>query len=202
MSNIKKNDIKVIFSDLFGVLVGPDYSEVLTYVQDVTQQSFDIVYQQVFDDDSMHLIRGEISFEAFFTLLQYKIINGDLINFKKFKSHWIKMQIGEMPTVQHLLEKNKTYAICIITNTTSSHINQLKLRYNFFNSFNGIVTSDQSESHKPNPKIFNYACSLFNINPHESIFIDDNEANVIAACNLGMIGHHYKNHTSFLQFIW
>ena len=24
--------------------------------------------------------------------------------------------------------------------------------------------------------------------------------NVIAVCNLGMIGHHYKNHTSFLQF--
>ena len=62
-----KNNIKVIFSDLFGVLIGPNYIHLTNYICDVTKEEPDTVYKQVFDEDSMSFIRGELSFNQYFT---------------------------------------------------------------------------------------------------------------------------------------
>ena len=57
------NNIKIIFSDLFGVLIGPDYSDLINYIAGVTNETKENVYKHVFDEKSMHFIRGEISFK-------------------------------------------------------------------------------------------------------------------------------------------
>ena len=201
MSDIKNHSIKVIFSDLFGVLLGPDYSDVLHYVQKTTKQPINKIYSRVFDDTSMQLLRGEIDFAFFFNQLQYKIKNSQDLDLKKFKSYWIKMKMGEMPLVKHLLDIKKSYKICIITNTTQSHLSSLQFKYDFINKFDKCITSDVARAYKPNPTIFHYACNLLDVNPDESIFIDDSKANTIAACKLGMLGHHYNTYTNFLKFI-
>jgi len=201
MSNIKKSNFKVIFSDLFGVLLGPDYSDVVDYIQNTTQQPFNEIYSKLFDESSMRLLRDEIDLMFFFRQLQYKIKNGQELNFKKFQNYWVKMKIGEMPLVKYLLGMKKTYKICILTNTTQRHIGALQLEYSFINKFNCRITSDVARSHKPNPEIFHYACNLLNVKTNETIFIDDNEDNVLAACNLGMLGYHYQTYNHFLKFI-
>ena len=201
MQKIIAKDIKVIFSDLFGVLIGPDYTDVLGYIKTTTKQPIDILYQKIFDEDSMHLLRGEISLEHFFSLLQYKIHNGGRLNFKHFKLNWMKMQIGVMPAINPLLLKKQSYKIVIITNTTSAHINQLKMQYNFIDRFNDCITSDKAQALKPSKEIFYYACDMLNIAPNQSIFIDDNKENVQVANSLGMCGYWYKSYTPFLKFI-
>tara|TARA_B100000029_G_C17470899_1_gene921928 strand:- start:185 stop:808 length:624 start_codon:yes stop_codon:yes gene_type:complete len=201
MSNIEKNNYSIIFSDLFGVLLGPDYSDVINYIQNITHQPFNEIYSKLFDESSMRLIRGEIDLKFYFNQLQYKIKNGNDLKFEKFQYYWDKMKVGEMPLVKYLLGMKKSYQICILTNTTQRHIGALQLEYSFINEFNYCITSDVAHSYKPNPEIFHYACRLLNVKMNEAIFIDDNEDNVQTARNLGMLGCHYQTYTQFLKFI-
>ena len=68
MSNIEKNNYSIIFSDLFGVLLGPDYSDVINYIQNITHQPFNEIYSKLFDESSMRLIRGEIDLKFYYYL--------------------------------------------------------------------------------------------------------------------------------------
>ena len=45
------HNIKVIFSDLFGVLVGPDYTDLINYINQVTGETKEKIYQHVFDEN-------------------------------------------------------------------------------------------------------------------------------------------------------
>ena len=196
-----KNNIKVIFSDLFGVLVGPDYSNLIKYISGVTGETNEKIYRYVFDETSMHFIRGEISFKQYFAGVQYKIRKGNAIDYKKFDYFWKQMKVGEMPAVNFLLDLNNKYKLYIITNTTNSHVKRISKKFNFINQFNGIITSNIAKAHKPNVTIFNYACVEANTNPHEAAFIDDSKENVEAAFNLGMTAHQYKTYAGFVDFI-
>lgn len=51
--------------------------------------------------------------------------------------------------------------------------------------FDGIVTSFAAKAMKPDRAIFDYACRSFGINPAETLFIDDSQANLDAAAALG-----------------
>jgi len=196
-----KKKIKVIFSDLFGVLIGPDYSDLINYIIKTTNQPSDEIYKNIFDEENMRLLRGEISYNQYFSSLQYKINHAEKLNYAKCKYFWDHMKIGPMPVIKNLLDMKNNYKIYILTNTTREHINKLKSNFFFIDAFDGIITSDLSKSSKPNNMFFNYACSTLNVDPHESIFIDDSKMNIIAAEKLGMTTHLYQNYADFNKFI-
>jgi len=198
---MNKNLIRVIFSDLFGVLIGPNYSQLVQYVKDVTSEDDEIIYSILFDEENMRFIRGEIDFKKYFFGIQYKIKNGSNINFDKFNFFWNSMKIDIMEPANDLLKRKEKYKLAIVTNTSSSHIKLLKKKFTFLNDFDSIITSDISKSMKPENTIFEYSSNLMNIKPHESLFIDDTCANIYAANKLGMLTHHYKQYESFRSFI-
>lgn len=51
--------------------------------------------------------------------------------------------------------------------------------------FDGMVTSFEARSIKPDAKIFQYAIDKLGIDPHETLFLDDSQANLDAAAQLG-----------------
>lgn len=51
--------------------------------------------------------------------------------------------------------------------------------------FDGIVTSFEAHSLKPESGIFEYAIAKFGLNPSETLFFDDSQANLNAAATLG-----------------
>lgn len=51
--------------------------------------------------------------------------------------------------------------------------------------FDGMVTSFEARSIKPDAKIFQYAIEKLGIDPHETLFLDDSQANLDAAAQLG-----------------
>lgn len=57
------------------------------------------------------------------------------------------------------------------------------------NNFDDIIFSCDVHMMKPNSKIFKYAIQRFNINPKESLFIDDTLSNLVPFDKLG--GHTY-----------
>lgn len=51
--------------------------------------------------------------------------------------------------------------------------------------FDGVVTSFEAKSMKPDSRIFEYACRKLNITPSETLFIDDSQSNLDTAAALG-----------------
>ena len=165
-------NIKIIFSDLFGVLIGPNYKELISYIHTKTNMDKSDLYDLLFDEDSMRFLRKEINLYQYFMRIQYKVSNGSKLNFKHFERLYQCMQIGELPVLNILLEKKSKYKLAIISNTSQKHIQVLKKQYSFFNFFESIITSDLCHSMKPDDNIFLYACNVMQVEPNESIFID------------------------------
>lgn len=121
--------IKTIFFDLFGVLLGSDQSTIIHHVAKKTELSYlhvkDIVLGEIF----MRLERGEIGFKQYFQDLQYAIPNGNKLDYESFKFKWMNNQITELPTTDYLLKLINNYNLCIISNTTESHIEHLKKQF-------------------------------------------------------------------------
>ena len=66
-------------------------------------------------------------------------------------------------------------------------------RYNFLQDFEGILVSGEEKTRKPFPKIYEIILDRYQINPPNSVFIDDNVENVKAANNFGINGIRYRN---------
>jgi putative hydrolase of the HAD superfamily len=193
--------IKSIFFDLFGVLIGIDQSATIHHISKKVNLPYletkDIVMGEIF----MRLERGEIQFKQYFQDLQYALPNGDNLKYDEFKTIWTTNKIDELPAVQLLSTLKETYSLYIISNTSESHIAQLKAKFTLFSNFEYIITSEAAKSSKPSIEIFNYALNKTGAVAESSVFIDDLASNVSIAKTIGFKAHHYKDYEGFDRFI-
>ncbi|GII00952.1 HAD family hydrolase [Planobispora takensis] len=59
--------------------------------------------------------------------------------------------------------------------------------------FDEIVISGEIGMRKPEPRIFEYALERVGLSGPECVFIDDIEANIVAARELGIVGVHHRD---------
>jgi len=194
-------EIKTIFFDLFGVLLGIDQSTIIHYVSQKIDlpylQTKDIVMGEIF----MKLERGEIEFKQYFQDLQYALPSGEKLNYDEFQLRWTSNNIDELPAVQCLPKLKENYRLYIISNTSEAHIDSLKKQFKLFSNFEKIITSEVANSSKPDFQIFNYALNETESFAESSIFIDDMASNVNVAKEMGFNTHHYKDYEGFDTFI-
>ena len=194
-------EIKTIFFDLFGVLLGIDQSTIIHYVAQKIDlpylQTKDIVMGEIF----MKLERGEIEFKQYFQALEYALPGGEKLNYDDFKLRWASNKIDELPAVECLSELKEKYNLYIISNTSEAHIGSMRNEFKLFENFNEIITSEAANSSKPSLKIFNYALNRGESFAETSIFIDDMANNVNVAKEIGFNTHHYKDYEAFDTFI-
>ncbi len=124
------------------------------------------------------------------TLLEFKI--GDEGLSKKIAAQFLErlpFKKEVFPYTAEILEhlKNKGYQLHLITNGFEE-IQHSKLKSsNIHHYFNEIITSEKSNSVKPNKEIFEYALQLTNAKKEESIMIGDNlETDIAGAANAGL----------------
>ncbi|MBD5213865.1 MAG: HAD family phosphatase [Bacteroidales bacterium] len=67
--------------------------------------------------------------------------------------------------------------------------------------FDGIIASFQVKAYKPEPAIFRAAESILGIDPEETLFFDDSQANVEAARRLGFHAALVTPETDFITII-
>lgn len=72
-----------------------------------------------------------------------------------------------------------------LSNMPASTFTYLRGRYDHWKFFQGIVISGEVKLIKPDPAIFQYLCSLHQLEPSETIFVDDHSPNIEAAQKLG-----------------
>lgn len=109
-----------------------------------------------------------------------------------YYGRWSEMLGGEIARntrlVKPLSEKYNTYGL---TNWSAETIPVAIERYAFFRYLKGIVVSGDEKIVKPDPKLYQILLDRYNLNPEETLFIDDNPQNIETARLLGFQTIHY-----------
>lgn len=103
-----------------------------------------------------------------------------------YYGRWEEMLGGTIDENVRLIKPLKEkYNIYGLTNWSAETIPFAIKRYNFFKDLDGMVVSGDEKLIKPNPKLYQVLIDRYSINPAESLFIDDNAANVQIAKEMG-----------------
>ncbi len=88
---------------------------------------------------------------------------------------------------------NTSYKVIALTNWSHETFPIALKRFDFLHWFEGIVVSGEEKTRKPFKDIYELTLKRYNINPEESIFIDDNLRNIEASRELGINGIHFES---------
>ena len=138
----------------------------------------------------LQLEEGAISEEEFRTAVR-ALIDGEVSD-EQIDSAFCDFLVG-IPKyrLEQLRQLKKSYNIYMLSNTNSimwrsriaEDFRQEGLEREDY--FDGIVTSFEARSIKPNAKIFHTVVEKLGINPNETLFLDDSQKNLDAAAQLG-----------------
>lgn len=106
---------------------------------------------------------------------------------------WQKMLTTRKPTIELMkLLKKQDFKLYYLSNISKETLAVLSKR-NFWPLFDGGVASYEVNALKPNPIIYDALLEKYDLNPEETIFIDDNEDNALAAVETGITGIPFIN---------
>ena len=102
---------------------------------------------------------------------------------------------GPVPGSHELVEElaGRGVPLFAVTNFAEEFWADFRPAHGVFDHFRDIVVSGIEKLAKPAPAIFELAASRFGIDPAETLFIDDNDANIAAAERLGWQVHHFRD---------
>ena len=93
------------------------------------------------------------------------------------------------------------YPLFLLSNTSDLHMDYVFKRYPVFGLFKDAVFSFRVKGFKPGREIYEIALRQFGVEAGETLFIDDMQANVDAALELGFhaIRYDHNRHDDFLR---
>lgn len=86
-----------------------------------------------------------------------------------------------------------------LTDNTKDIMAYLKEKYDFWNVFQGIVVSAEVGHLKPSREIYHHLLDKYDLQPQETVFIDDYLVNVEGARTLGIHAIQFKNAEQCMQ---
>jgi HAD superfamily hydrolase (TIGR01509 family) len=85
--------------------------------------------------------------------------------------------------------KKQGHKVYVLSNWDTKSFKLLQTKYpHLFDLFDGIVISGESNAVKPSPNIYALLLDRYNLDPQKCWFIDDQQENVNAACDIGING--------------
>ncbi|MBS0289945.1 MAG: HAD family phosphatase [Proteobacteria bacterium] len=96
-------------------------------------------------------------------------------------------------SVELLRRLHTGYRLYALTDNTHEIMTYLQMRYDFWPLFKGVVMSAQIGHLKPSQEIFKHLLNTYQLNPNETLFLDDISHNVAAAKNLGFEAIVFEN---------
>lgn len=101
--------------------------------------------------------------------------------------HWSEMLVPIQNNIKFVkILKEKDYNLYLLSNFPLKAFEEVFNKYDFFKYFDGQVISAYEHVIKPDEKIYNNLLKKYNLKPTECLFIDDMEANILTAKELGM----------------
>lgn len=85
------------------------------------------------------------------------------------------------------------YKIAILSNDSREIFKMKREQYKFDELFDDVIVSNEHGFIKPHPELYHIALQRMKVQPHQTVFIDDREDNLIAAKELGIHTILYQN---------
>jgi 2-haloacid dehalogenase len=117
-------------------------------------------------------------------------------NIRAFYGRWEEMLGGAIEESVEIFKKLKDsgeFKIYALTNWSSETYPIALRHYDFLGWFDGIVVSGDEKMRKPFIEFYNVLFKRYNVNPTETLFIDDNLRNIKAAEKTGMKTIHFTD---------
>ena len=107
-----------------------------------------------------------------------------------FDSRWLETIGGDIPGMYEYVKELKGRGVPLygLTNWSTEKFNLIRGVYPVFGLLEGMVVSGEEHLLKPHPEIYRCLLDRYGLKAEESLFIDDNEANVQGALAVGMKG--------------
>ena len=101
----------------------------------------------------------------------------------------------EIPATKSLIAdlKDAKYNLYVLSNMSLDFIEFLRTK-EVYKYFDGEVVSCHEKVVKPDAEIYRILVDRYDLNPEETLFIDDRKSNIEAAQNEGISGYHFNAH--------
>lgn len=172
------------------------------------------IYKTLFNKDNYYahplsnIVGGEIWLNLDRGTIDLNTAINKLSSLNKPYAEEIDKFIREAPDNIHPISSNVDCAlkyrnlgckIYLLSNFPEHGYNIIRKKYNFFNQFHGEVISWEVQAIKPNKEIYNILLKKYNLDPENTLFIDDLLENITAAEKLNINGLHLNKDTD-LEF--
>lgn len=183
-----------IIFDFGGVIYDIDHNLSKLAFEKLGIQSFDKIYGHEIQTEIFEkLEKGQIKEKDFLHhLLQYL---PEQTSLHDIEDAWCALMIGfDKRKIDLLEELKKNYQIFLLSNSNSIHykrfIEELNAYTDFRDLFDDIWFSFEKGMRKPDSTIFLELLRKNQLNPAETLFIDDLDTNILAAQSLGIKTHY------------
>jgi len=177
--------MNIVF-DLGGVVFNWQPDAIIRRVfQDSETQN--LVRAQIFDHvDWVELDRGTITFDQ-------AVVRGASRTGLPLES--IEKLLNEVPPsltpIQGTIDlirsiRGSENRFFVLSNMHTASINYLEKNHTIWDMFEGIVISSRIQKVKPEVEIYEYLLKAYELNPAETVFIDDMSENLAAASSIGI----------------
>lgn len=191
------SQIKNIIFDLGGVIINLDTKKTILEFNKFSNKPFETIYTQlqqtsIFDEFD----KGEISETLFFNEIQNSLQLS--VSNEKLLFAWNAMLLDFPKNRLDLLNSLKRkYRLFLLSNTNETHIAEfeksLYLQHGYKNLepfFETVYYSCRIKKRKPNTDIFEHVLNTHQLNPHETLFIDDSLQHIEGALKTGIQARH------------
>lgn len=175
---------KTLFFDIGGVIIFFSHQKMCQQMADLLEMPFHQVYDFLLHPDICYNYElGHISSEELHQRVNQ--LGGKpchYLDFLQALSHIFEPNQLIFPLIEEL--KQQKIQLALLSNTCEPHYNYLVSHYPIFQLFDFRILSHEVHLRKPDPKIYQRALWQAKTTEENSFYIDDVEANVLAAQKL------------------
>ncbi|MGF7173408.1 HAD family hydrolase [Azospirillum doebereinerae] len=120
---------------------------------------------------------------------------------RAYDEQWERMVPGPIAGTPEILAELKARGVPVyaITNFSADKFELARKRFDFLNSFEGVIVSGTERLVKPDPAIYRLLLDRYGLDAKDCFFIDDSVANVESARSVGMTAHHFAGAEALRQ---
>ncbi len=176
--------VEAIVSDVGGVIVRDDFKAFFAQFEAKIGMSGEAFYALTVGSEEWKLYNKDfITEEEVWRKLAPKLrVEGKVARELR---QWRRMLVP-IPETIHILERvRRRYPLYCLSNVDKATTYYLQERYRLYDIFAGTVLSWEAGVRKPEVDIYELVVRRFNVNPERALYIDDKEAYLIPARQVG-----------------
>ena len=181
--------IRAFLFDIGNVLVRFDFTKAYQAIAPFSDVEHTKELLSRFEEVKLRYVDGQVSRSEFlrdvFDFLEFRGTEAD------FLAAWQGIFTENTPMVELVNQLHGRFPLYLLSNTNCMHVEGLFRDFEVFSRFKGGTYSHVARASKPGRRIFEIACAEHGLVPETTFFIDDLEANVATARDMGFQAHQY-----------